>query len=122
MTASPTRIIALPWYSREDYARLRSIIVDSYGLAPTYAQWLMVAERNEAVAHRSGIPVKRVIIEPDTFARWCENQGVAAGWPRANVIRATHSPKPAALIMKRRVHPNPHRPSSYAVPYWRLWE
>ena len=76
MTASPTRFIALPWYRREDYARLRSIIVDSYSLAPTYAQWLMVAESNEAVAHRSGIPVKRVIIEPETFARWCENQGV----------------------------------------------
>ncbi len=74
---SVTRTISLPWYSRENYPRILALVADRHNLASTYDQWLMVAENNELVARQAGLEITRVMIEPDAFARWCAQKGVA---------------------------------------------
>jgi hypothetical protein len=76
MTDVPPRRIGLPWYSREDYPRIRDMMSDRHNLAPTYDAWLAAAENNESVGNRAGLQVTRVMIEPDSFGNWCAERQV----------------------------------------------
>ena len=69
------RSVGVPWYGREDYPRILAVMEDADTLAPTYEEWLMAAENNQAEARRVGVEVVRVPIEPDTFVRWCADRG-----------------------------------------------
>jgi hypothetical protein len=79
MSEVPARKIGLPWYQREDYSRIRTMMSDPHNLAPTYEQWLAAAENNESVGRQAGLDIVRVMIEPDAFARWCAEKGVEPG-------------------------------------------
>ena len=79
MSETPARRIGLPWYSREDYPRVREMMSDRHNLASTYEQWLAAAENNESVGRQAGLDIVRVMIEPDAFARWCAGKGVEPG-------------------------------------------
>ena len=76
MPDAPPRRIGLPWYSREDYPRIRDMMIDRHNLAPTYDAWLAAAENNEDVGRQAGLQVVRITIEPDAFARWCAEKSV----------------------------------------------
>jgi hypothetical protein len=76
MTNAPVRRIGLPWYSREDYLRIREMMTDPHNLAPTYESWLAAAENNETVGLEAGLQITRIMIEPDEFTRWCMEKGV----------------------------------------------
>jgi len=76
MMDAPSRRIGLPWYTREDYSRIREMIIDPHNLAPTYDAWLAAAENNENVGRQAGLQIMRVTLEPDAFARWCREQGL----------------------------------------------
>jgi len=77
MTGSSVRTIYLPWYSRADYATIRSAVTDPHSLAPTYELWLMAAQNNELVAQQAGLQVVRVAVPPDEFTQWCAECGLA---------------------------------------------
>ncbi len=74
--ADAPRQIGLPWYSREDYPRIRDMMIDRHNLAPTYDAWLAAAENNEAVGRQAGLRIIRIMIGPDTFAQWCMEKGI----------------------------------------------
>ncbi|WP_114943935.1 hypothetical protein [Microvirga calopogonii] len=76
MTDAPPRRIGLPWYSREDYPRIRAMMTDRHNLASTYEAWLASAVNNELVGQQAGLRIERIMIEPDVFATWCEEQGL----------------------------------------------
>jgi hypothetical protein len=76
MMNEPARRIGLPWYSRDDYPRIREMMTDRHNLAPTYETWLAAAENNESVGREAGLQVARIMIEPEPFARWCAEKGV----------------------------------------------
>lgn len=78
MTDAPRRI-GLPWYSREDYPRIRDMMIDRHNLAPAYDSWLAAAENNENVGRQAGLEITRIIIEPDAFAQWCRDKGLEPG-------------------------------------------
>jgi hypothetical protein len=71
------RKAGLPWYEREDYARILALVEDPHVLAPVYDQWLAAARNNEQEAERAGVTVVRVPIRPEPFARWCQEQGIS---------------------------------------------
>ena len=79
MTNVPARRIGLPWYSHEDYGRIREMMVDRHNLAPTYDAWLAAAENNESVGREAGLQIDRVMIEPEAFARWCAEKNLEPG-------------------------------------------
>ena len=71
------RSVGVPWYRREDYGKIRSVMEDADSLASSYDQWLLAAESSEAEARRVGIEVVRVTIEPEAFTQWCLERGAA---------------------------------------------
>jgi hypothetical protein len=77
MTEPAPRTARVPWYAREDYAAILAMMEDPHILAPVYDQWLAAAQNNEREAERAGVTVVRVRIEPESFARWCAEQGIA---------------------------------------------
>ena len=77
MTEPALRSAGMPWYAREDYAAILALMEDPHVLAPAYDQWLAAAQNNEREAERAGVRVVRVRIEPEPFARWCADQGLA---------------------------------------------
>ena len=77
MTEPAPRKAGMPWYAREDYAAILALMEDPHVLAPAYDQWLAAAQNNEREAERAGVRVVRVRIEPEPFARWCADQGIA---------------------------------------------
>jgi hypothetical protein len=76
MTGAGRRVIGLPWYSRDDYPAVRSMMADAHVLASTYDQWRMAAENNERVAQEAGLEVMRVMIVPEEFAAWCAKRNL----------------------------------------------
>ena len=77
MTEPAIRTAGMPWYAREDYEAILAIMEDPHVLAPVYDQWLAAAQNNEREAQRAGVTVLRVPIEPQAFARYCADQGLA---------------------------------------------
>ena len=76
---SGNRRIGLPWYSCDDYPRIREMMSDRHNRAPTYDQWLMAAQNNERVGRQAGLEIGRVMIEPEAFARWCAERSLEPG-------------------------------------------
>src|SRR5690349_3251657 len=76
MTDASARRIGLPWYSREDYPRIRDMMIDRHNLAPTYDGWLAAAENNESVGQQAGLQITRIMIAPEAFAAWCVEKGL----------------------------------------------
>jgi hypothetical protein len=68
---SAARVIGIPWYSPEDYERIRGMMVDPETMAPGFELWRASAQNNEQVARDAGLEVVRVPIKPDVFAAWC---------------------------------------------------
>jgi hypothetical protein len=62
------------WYRREDYPRIREIMVDAHVLPPTYDEWQRQAERRERAAQDKGLAVIRAMVEPDEFLAWCARE------------------------------------------------
>lgn len=65
------RVVGMAWYGRQDYARILDVMVDRNRLAGTYDAWLASAEQVAGEVERSGVEVRRVLIEPDGFVAWC---------------------------------------------------
>jgi hypothetical protein len=63
-----------PWYRREDYDRIRSIMDDGSKLPPSFDEWERVAKAQLAAAATHGIEIKPVILEPDEFLAYCERE------------------------------------------------
>ena len=72
-----SRVIAMPWYSPQDYGRLRAMVADQHAMAAAYEVWLASAQNNEQVAKDAGLTVVRVAIDPDEFAAWCAERDLA---------------------------------------------
>lgn len=77
--ADAPRRIGLPWYRREDYPRIRDMMVDRHNLALTYDAWLAAAQNNEDVGRQAGLRIVRIIIDPNMFAKWCAERSIEPG-------------------------------------------
>lgn len=64
--------MGVPWYTREDYPRIRKIMADGDGFASVYEDWLHNAEAVERRLLRSCGHVVRVMIDPEQFPIWCK--------------------------------------------------
>jgi hypothetical protein len=75
--AKTTKIEAEPWYRREDYPRILSIMEDAVvaaDLPPIYDEWVTIAERQEGDLKAKGLKAERVVIDPDEFTSYCREK------------------------------------------------
>jgi hypothetical protein len=75
--AAPSRILALPWYARGDYAALLKLFSDPDLLPATYDAWLKRAEHTESQMQKAGLGVVRIWIRPNAFTVWCKKRSVS---------------------------------------------
>ena len=71
MNGGNRRTVAIAWYQREDYERVKLVMEDRHVLPENYGVWL---GRAEAVVHAEksrGSVVLKAIILPEAFAAWC---------------------------------------------------
>jgi len=68
--------IGLPWYTPENYERMKKLYTDSSDMPQRYDDWLKRAERiyNDVVS-QSAVAVK-VYIDPDVFVPCCVERNV----------------------------------------------
>jgi hypothetical protein len=69
----PTSIrgVAVPWVTAEAFPRLREISANPDDLPETYDEWLALVEPRFERHAANGLPLKRVLIDPDELLEWC---------------------------------------------------
>jgi hypothetical protein len=72
MEKHPVKVYGLPWYRVEDYATIRRIMVDGHNFPRSFATWRLSVKHAEKRLKRDGKMVVRVVIDPESFLRWCE--------------------------------------------------
>lgn len=70
------RAIGIPWYSRDDYPKLREIFDDGDKLPASFSDWLKGVQRFKDEKERDGFGVVKAHIDPDTFPTWCAERGL----------------------------------------------
>jgi hypothetical protein len=68
-------VVAIPWYRREDWGRLKSILSDASALHDAFEDWQKEAVSVERTLRRQGHRVERVVIDIDVFRTWCFIRG-----------------------------------------------
>ena len=66
--------IGVPWFTAESWLRLREVVdsIEADKLPATYDEWIALAEPRFAMYAADGLPVERVLIDPDEWVEWCE--------------------------------------------------
>lgn len=78
------RILGIPWYRPETYARLRAMFEDGEKLHRTYEEWFAAADDLRKRTEADGIRVICVDIDPDEFPGWCRANGTNLSAPARN--------------------------------------
>jgi hypothetical protein len=66
--------VGISWFQEADYAAALAIMTDDV-LPPTYALWFQKACKGEREAQEMGYRTFRAVIDPQTFAAWCAQNG-----------------------------------------------
>ncbi len=74
MAEAQCQVLGIPWYTREDYPRIRLVMDDGQSFSSVYRGWLRAAEHTERDAKTRARVVVRVPVRPDTFLAWCKSQ------------------------------------------------
>jgi len=76
MAQHVVRAVGFPWYRREDYERIRALMVDGHTLPATFEKWFYAADKGARRLQDSGHIVERVHLDPDEFPEWCRQRGL----------------------------------------------
>lgn len=76
MTALRPQAIGVPWYAREEYARLKRLFADGHRLPPTYDQWLADLQQALQQAEAQGQVAVKARIRLADFPAWCAERGL----------------------------------------------
>jgi hypothetical protein len=68
-------LIGIPWCREEDYGAYVALLEDANLLAPAWHDYAALLEEVEHDYQERGQFVRRVYIDPRTFAMWCERRG-----------------------------------------------
>lgn len=69
------RAVGIPWYDREDYARVLAVMEDAEVLPATWEDWFKKAKNVRDQLRAQGHLVEKVHVDPDTFPDWCRANG-----------------------------------------------
>ena len=78
MTNNPHQrgmLTGIAWYTRDDYQRCMALFDDADELNDTYDEWFAIAGKNERDMAQAGERTFRAYIDPDTFPKWCADNG-----------------------------------------------
>lgn len=96
---SIVRMVGVPWFRREDYARIRELCDDE--LFATFDEWEKVAQRRYDQHLAAGAPLEKVMIDPDDLAAFARD---AAATKIDGAIRAEFAARVVAKKYGNRSH------------------
>jgi hypothetical protein len=68
-------ITGIAWYQRHQWARLRQLSADADKLDDSYDEWLAGAHKVMIQLALDGVRTRRVDVDVDELARWCQRAG-----------------------------------------------
>ena len=77
MSTDIPRICGIPWFKAETYFPAKELMEDAHRLPSTFESWLEKASHTEAMLQANGIKTVRAYINPQEFAQWCRERGMA---------------------------------------------
>ena len=77
----------LAWFAPGSYAAHRRL--DPIGLPRRFDQWRRRAEEIERLAEAQGFTVRRVLLDPEHLAAWCEARGTDVNSQARSTLAAT---------------------------------
>ncbi len=95
-----SELMAIPWYSEQDYREVLELMPDAHLLPRTYESWQIQAERLEQRLRSEGKTPYRAVLVPSVFAAWCKARGLD--------INANARTQFASFIAAQ-MHTNPNR-------------
>jgi hypothetical protein len=69
-------VVGVPWYSRQNYARILEVMEDAHVLPPTFDKWLYLAEKVLQNAVDKGLVPVKAHIDPEQFVAWCRQRSL----------------------------------------------
>jgi len=66
------RTVAIAWYHRDDYAKIKVLMDDGEVLPESYDAWLRQVESIVRIEQSRGSSVLKAVILPDAFVAWCK--------------------------------------------------
>jgi hypothetical protein len=69
-------VTGVPWYRRQDYARILEVMEDAHVLPATFDKWLYLAEKVLQNAVNKGVVPVKAHIDPEQFVVWCRQRGL----------------------------------------------
>jgi len=75
---SRVRKIGIAWYRREDYAEVRTAMIDGDVLPESYDDWLRCVSQVVTIEEAMGSAIVKATIAPKSFVDWCLATGQAA--------------------------------------------
>ena len=64
-------LVAIAWYSRDNFYRIRQFEPDGGGLQETFEEWLEGAQKAILEIAATGLRIERVDIDPDALLAFC---------------------------------------------------
>lgn len=86
-------VAAVPfaWWRPDNYARVLEISVDKENLWPTFREWRNAAQKGFDQLRADGLPVVKVMIDPEELLKWATAEGRAIdGKARAEFAVVVH--------------------------------
>lgn len=94
------KIVALPWYHREDWPALHAEFADRESISPCYDSWKTSAIAREAKWSSDGYKVHRIELRPEPFRLWCRSRNR----PADHASRRAYAEE---LMARERLEPTP---------------
>lgn len=69
-------LVAIAWYSRDDFYRIRQFEPDGGGLQETFEEWLKGAQQGLLNIANLGLRVERIDVDPDALFAYCRRSKV----------------------------------------------
>lgn len=85
--SGPIGAMPFGWYSAEGWERVRAISEDPAHFLASYEQWCEVAQRQFDTFAAQGMPVEKIMIDPDELDAWCKQVGAGVN----SKARATYA-------------------------------
>ena len=70
-------LVALAWYTQDEWKKLRAAATDVDNLEATYDEWVAHACMALKEAESAGLEVVKVVVRIDELVAWCKENGLA---------------------------------------------
>ncbi len=71
-----SQVVGIPWYSEENWIRMKALAEDKEHFHKTYEQWLANADKCTVLLTNRGKIFKHLSIDPIHYVRWCDNRSL----------------------------------------------